>query len=444
MLRFVSRQKARETEYQMKITPANALCGSLVLPGDKSISHRAAMLASIANGSSRITNFLTAEDCLSTLGCMQQLGAKATRTGTTVEIAGVGKYGLTPSSTPLDCGNSGTTARLITGLLAGQRFETTLIGDQSLSKRPMDRVIRPLKPFGAEIQATDGKLPVTISGTPLKAANVTLDVASAQVKSCLLLAGLYAEGRTTVVEPVQTRDHTERMLEWLGADISIEVRHNARHITVDGNSELTARDISVPADISSAAFLLVAAACLEGSQLVLPNVGLNPTRKGVLDILKRCGVQVGIDNEREVSGEPVGDLIIEGGIGRQELSLLAGPIIPNIIDEIPILAVFGTQLPNGIEIRDAHELRVKETDRIRAVVEDLRRMEIKVDEFDDGFRVYPGQPKGASIETFGDHRIAMAFAVAGLFADGETTIEGHEACEISFPSFFDALKSVVT
>ncbi len=428
----------------MKITPANALRGSLVLPGDKSISHRAAMLASIANGASRITNFLTAEDCLSTLACMQKLGAKATRTGTTVEIVGVGKYGLTPPTAPLDCGNSGTTARLITGLLAGQPFETTLIGDESLSKRPMDRVIRALKPLGAEMQATDGKLPVTVFGTPLKAASVTLDVASAQVKSCILLAGLYADGRTTVVEPVQTRDHTERMLEWLGADISIEVRDDARHITVDGRSELTARDISVPADISSAAFLLVAAACLEGSHLVLPNVGLNPTRKGVLDILKRCGVRVGIDNEREVSGEPVADLVIEGGIGKQELSLLAGPIIPNIIDEIPILAVFGTRLPNGIEIRDAHELRVKETDRIRAVVEDLRRMNIKVDEFDDGFRVYPGRPKGASIETFGDHRIAMAFAVAGLFADGETTIEGHEACEISFPSFFDALKSVVT
>ncbi|HQZ82318.1 MAG TPA: 3-phosphoshikimate 1-carboxyvinyltransferase [Pyrinomonadaceae bacterium] len=427
----------------MKIHPANAIKGSLDLPGDKSISHRAAMLASIATGTSRITNFLTAEDCLSTLGCMRQLGVKTTRAGATVEIEGVGKHGLLASSEPLDCGNSGTTARLITGLLAGQRFETTLIGDASLSKRPMNRVTRPLKALGAEMQATDGKLPVTISGTPLNAANIPLEVASAQVKSCLLLAGLYAGGKTTVVEPVQTRDHTERMLEWLGADISIEIRDNARHITVDGGSELTARDISVPADISSAAFMLVAAACLEGSRLVLPNVGLNPTRKGVLDVLRRCGVRVQVENEREASGEPVGDLVIDGGIGNQELSLLAGPLIPNIIDEIPIIAVFGTQLPNGIEIRDAHELRVKETDRIKAIVEDLRRMDVKVDEFDDGFRVYPGRPKGASIESFGDHRIAMAFAVAGLFADGETTIEGHEACEISFPSFFDALDSVV-
>ena len=428
----------------MKINPANALRGRLVLPGDKSISHRAAMLASIATGTSRITNFLTAEDCLSTLACMQQLGVQATRAGTDVEIKGVGKYGLRASGEPLDCGNSGTTARLISGLLAGQRFDTTLIGDDSLSKRPMNRVIRPLKALGAELQAVNGKLPVTISGTPLNAAKVSLEVASAQVKSCLLLAGLYAEDKTTVIEPVQTRDHTERMLEWLGAGISIEIRDNARHITVDGSSELTARDISVPADISSAAFLLVAAACLESSHLVLPSVGLNPTRKGVLDVLRRCGVRVQIEDEREVSGEPVGDLVIEGGIGEQELSLLAGPLIPNIIDEIPILAVFGTQLPNGIEIRDAHELRVKETDRIKAVVEDLRRMSIKVDEFDDGFRVYPARPKGASIESFGDHRIAMAFAVAGLFAAGETTIEGHEASEISFPSFFDALDSVVS
>ena len=428
----------------MKINPANALRGRLLLPGDKSISHRAAMLASIAKGTSRITNFLAAEDCLSTLACMQQLGVQATRAGTDVEIKGVGKYGLRASGEPLDCGNSGTTARLISGLLAGQRFDTTLIGDDSLSKRPMNRVIRPLKALGAELQAVNGKLPVTISGTPLNAAKVSLEVASAQVKSCLLLAGLYADGKTTVIEPVQTRDHTERMLEWLGAGISIEIRDNARHITVDGSSELTARDISVPADISSAAFLLVAAACLEGSNLVLPSVGLNPTRKGVLDVLRRCGVRVQIEDERVVSCEPVGDLVIEGGIGRQELSLLAGPLIPNIIDEIPILAVFGTQLPNGIEIRDAHELRVKETDRIKAIVEDLRRMSIKVDEFDDGFRVYPGRPRGASIESFADHRIAMAFAVAGLFADGPTTIEGHEASEISFPSFFDALDSVVS
>lgn len=434
----------RDTENKMKISPANALRGSLVLPGDKSISHRAAMLASIANGTSRVENFLTAEDCLSTLACMQQLGVEARRNGTTVEIAGAGKHGLRASSKPLDCGNSGTTARLITGLLAGQNFQTTLIGDDSLSKRPMNRVTRPLKALGAEIDTTDGKLPVNVAGRALNAAEVRLEVASAQVKSCILLAGLYADGKTTVIEPVETRDHTERMLKWLGADVSVEIRENARFISVDGASELTARDIQVPADISSAAFLLVAAACLKGSELVLPNVGLNPTRKGVLSVLERCGVKVQVKNEREASGEPIGDLVIEGGIGKQELSLLAGPLIPNIIDEIPILAGFGTQLPYGIEIRNASELRVKETDRIAAVVGNLRRMKIDVDEFDDGFRVHPGRPKGAEIESFGDHRIAMAFAVAGLFADGETTINGHEACEISFPSFFDALGSVVT
>lgn len=428
----------------MKISPANALRGSLVLPGDKSISHRAAMLASIANGTSQVENFLTAEDCLSTLACMQQLGVEARRNGTTVEIVGAGKHGLRASSEPLDCGNSGTTARLITGLLAGQNFQTTLIGDESLSKRPMNRVTRPLKALGAEIDTTDGKLPVNVAGRALNAAEVRLEVASAQVKSCILLAGLYADGKTTVIEPVETRDHTERMLKWLGADVSVEIRENARNISVDGASELTARDIQVPADISSAAFLLVAAACLKGSELVLPNVGLNPTRKGVLSVLERCGVKVQVKNEREASGEPIGDLVIEGGIGKQELPLLAGPLIPNIIDEIPILAVFGTQLPYGIEIRNASELRVKETDRIAAVVGNLRRMKIDVDEFDDGFRVHPGRPKGAEIESFGDHRIAMAFAVAGLFADGDTTINGHEACEISFPSFFDALGSVVT
>lgn len=435
---------ARDTENQMKLSPANALRGSLALPGDKSISHRAAMLASIADGTSRVENFLTAEDCLSTLACMQQLAVRATRVGTTVEIIGAGKHGLRAARGPLDCGNSGTTARLITGLLAGQTFQTTLIGDESLSKRPMSRVTRPLKALGAEIDTSDGRLPVKISGHSLKAAEVRLEVASAQVKSCILLAGLYADGKTAVIEPVETRDHTERMLKWLGADLAVEIRDNARHISVDGASKLTARDIQVPADISSAAFLLVAAACLKGSELILPNVGLNPTRKGVLSVLERCGVRVQVKNEREASGEPVGDLVIEGGIGEQELSLLAGPLIPNIIDEIPILAVFGTQLPNGIEIRNASELRVKETDRIAAVVGNLRRMKIAVDEFDDGFRVHPGRPNGAEIESFGDHRIAMAFAVAGLFADGETTINGHEACEISFPSFFDALGSVVT
>ncbi|KXK02121.1 MAG: 3-phosphoshikimate 1-carboxyvinyltransferase [Acidobacteria bacterium OLB17] len=366
------------------------------------------------------------------------------REGTTVEIEGVGKHGLRAPLTPLDCGNSGTTARLITGLLAGQNFETTLIGDDSLSKRPMRRVTEPLKALGASISTTDGKLPVKITGSQLAGKELRLEVASAQVKSCLLLAGLYAEGRTTVIEPVETRDHTERMFRWLGADITIEPAKDSRRITVDGASSLTARDISVPADISSAAFLLVAAACLKRSYLELPNVGLNPTRIGILDVLERCGAPVRIDAQREDSGEPVGDLICEGGIGGHGLSLINGPIIPNVIDEIPILAVLGTQLPNGLEIRDAGELRVKETDRIAAVVEGLWRMKIDVDEFDDGFRVHPGQPQGAVIESFGDHRIAMAFAVAGLFAEGETTIRGHEACEISFPGFFDALDSVVT
>ena len=419
--------------------------GTIRLPGDKSISHRAALLSAIADGTSRITNFAESEDCTSTLTCLAGLGVEIKRDGSTLDITGGGKRGLSAPPVPLDCGNSGTTMRLLSGIVAGQPFETTLTGDESLSRRPMRRIIGPLSQMGAEIRSADGMAPLAIRGKcPLNPIIFALPVASAQLKSCVLLAGLYAEGDTTVREPVPTRDHTERMLRAFGVDIRVNDSPNGRAITVAGDSELTATDVTIPSDVSSAAFFLVAAACLAGSSVELPDVGLNPTRTGVIDVLRRFGARIDIEEEAESGGEPIGKLIVKdhSTLGSRDSNLIGGPIVANLIDEVPILAVFGTQVEGGIEIRDAGELRVKESDRIAAVAENLRRMGAEVEEFDDGLRVGRSRLKGASIESFGDHRIAMAFAVAGLFAEGETEIRGHECAAVSFPSFFDVLSSV--
>ncbi len=428
----------------MIIQPARNLTGTINLPGDKSISHRAAMLASIAEGTSRISNFAESEDCASTLACMAGLGVEIDRNGSDVNVSGRGKYGLTVADSPLDCGNSGTTMRLLSGMLAGQPFETTLIGDESLSRRPMKRIIAPLSEMGAIIDDVDGHAPLTIVGKrPLTRIEFRLPVASAQLKSSVLLAGLFAEGETTVIEPVATRDHTERMLRGFGVDVRVSEAEGGRRISVSGDDRLLAQDITVPGDISSAAFFLVAAACIEGSELEIPNAGLNPTRTGVLDILRRFGASIEIEDERESGGEPIGTLVVrhQGRLGAVE-NRVEGEIVANIIDEVPILAVFGTQIEGGIEIRDAGELRVKESDRIAAVAENLRRMGAEVEEFEDGLRVGRSSLKGAVIDSFGDHRIAMAFAVAGLFADGETEIRGAECAAVSFPAFFDVLSSV--
>lgn len=431
----------------MKLTPAKLLSGTVRLPGDKSISHRAAMFAALADGETKIENFASSADCASTIACLKGLGVEIDRDDQFVTVKGMGKTGLSVPLEPLDCGNSGTTMRLLTGILAGQDFDSMLIGDESLQSRPMNRVIVPLSKMGAEIGSNDGRAPLKIYGVqPLRAFDHELQVASAQIKSCLLLAALNADGVTTVLEPTPTRDHTERMLRWLGAELNEETSSAGTKISISGNQRLTAKDISVPSDVSSAAFFMVAGACLTDSDLELVNVGLNPSRTAIIDVLQKLGAFVEISNEREVCNEPVGDLRIRGGAPSADApdnNLLSGRVIANLIDEIPILAVFGTQIGGGLEVRDAAELRVKESDRIAAVVENLNRMGAKIEEFPDGFRVERSKLKGAVIDSYGDHRIAMAFAIAALFADGETEIVGSESAAVSFPEFFETLQQVV-
>ncbi|MBS1797537.1 MAG: 3-phosphoshikimate 1-carboxyvinyltransferase [Acidobacteria bacterium] len=430
----------------MKIQPAKNLQGTINLPGDKSISHRAAMFASLARGTTRIENFATSADCASTLSCFEQLGVEVAREGDTVVVTGRGKNGFRESAAPLDCGNSGTTMRLLAGILAGQPFDSVLTGDESLSKRPMKRVIEPLTRMDARLEADDNHAPLRIFGkNPLRAISFEPAVASAQVKSCVLLAGLNAAGRTSVLEKTPTRDHTERMLRWFGVGVAEEETENGRLITVSGDAGLAARDLIVPSDVSSAAFFLVAAAGLKDSALTLPNVGLNPTRNAVVEVLRDFGAEIEIFNEREIANEPVADLRVSGRGAlrpRAGANVLRGKIIANLIDEIPILAVFGTQLAGGLEIREAAELRVKESDRIRAVVENLRRMGAAVEEFEDGLRVEKSALRGATVDSCGDHRIAMAFAVAALFAAGPTEIKDAACAAVSFPAFFETLATV--
>jgi 3-phosphoshikimate 1-carboxyvinyltransferase len=430
----------------MKIYPGLSLRGEIDLPGDKSISHRAAMLLAIAEGEARIHNFSASADCASTLSCLRLLGVKMESENSAVAVRGAGKHGLQKPPGDLDCGNSGTTMRLLSGILAGQNFESVLTGDESLQKRPMQRIIEPLKMMGARVEANDGRAPLGISGRrPLDAISYKPPVASAQLKSCVLLAGLFADGKTSIVEQTPTRDHTERMFRFLGIDVESVTSAEGEVLSVRGGTELIARDINVPGDISAAAFFIVAAACLEGSEAVLKNVGLNPSRTAVLDALRNFGAEIEILNKREVCNEPVGDLVVRKTAAAPAASsnILSGPAIANLIDEIPVLAIFGSQIEGGLEIRDARELRVKESDRILAVVENLRRMGAFVEEFPDGFKVERSYLKGATIDSFGDHRIAMAFAIAGLFADGETIVEGAECAAVSFPRFFEVLDRAV-
>ncbi len=430
----------------MKIQSLQKLQGEINLPGDKSISHRAALFSAMANGETRIENFATSADCASTLSCLQQLGVEIRREDAKVFVKGVGKTGFKGAKSALDCGNSGTTMRLLAGILAGQNFDSVLTGDESLSKRPMKRVIEPLSQMDASIEATENHAPLNIFGkNPLKAISFEAKVASAQVKSCVLLAGLNSDGKTSVLEKTPTRDHTERMLRWFGVDAQETDTENGKLITVSGDAQLTAKDLLVPSDVSSAAFFLVAAACLKGSEIILPNVGLNPTRNAVVEVLKDFGAEIEVFNLKEIGNEPIGDLLVRGNgnlQSRLSSNVLRGKIIANLIDEIPILAVFGTQIEGGLEIREASELRVKESDRIRSVVENLRKMNARVEEFEDGFKVEKSELKGASVESFGDHRIAMAFAVAALFATGETQIADAECAAVSFPTFFEILQSV--
>jgi 3-phosphoshikimate 1-carboxyvinyltransferase len=414
------------------------------MPADKSISHRLALLGALAKGTTEIANYSTGADCQSTLNCLSQLGVAVKadspeQHGLRVRIEGCGLGGLKLPDGELDAGNSGTTMRLLAGILAGEPIRSVLTGDESLRRRPMQRIIEPLARMGARIESqADGLPPLAIEGGALQSIEYKLPVASAQVKSAVLLAGLHAEGTTVVEEPVRTRDHTEIALEEFGATIE---RQHAR-VTLQGRPQLQGRSVAVPGDISAAAFFLVAAALLPESNLMIPTVGLNPTRTALLDFLAEQGAAIKILDVEEQGGELHGRLHVRGGGGFPG-GEIRGALTARLIDELPVLAVFGTKAEKGLQIRDAAELRVKESDRIRALVENLRRMGAEVEEFEDGFAVVGKQQlKGAVVESYGDHRIAMAMAVAALVAEGETTVRNAECVDISFPGFFGLLETV--
>lgn len=418
------------------IHPARRLHGSLSLPGDKSISHRYAMLASVAGGHSTIRNYSTGADCHATLRCLRALGIEVEVDGKEVRIRGRGLHGYRPPQGELDAGNSGSTIRMLSGLLAGQPFESRLGGDESLSRRPMQRILDPLRRMGASVEARDGQFPpLVIRGGALRPIEYETPVASAQVKSCVLLAGLMAEGVTTVREPMRTRDHTEVALREFGA----EVEFGAGWASVRGPARLEPRELVVPGDLSSAAFFLAGASMLEGSDLILENIGLNPTRAALIDFLASAGAQIQVLDIGMRHGEPVGVLRVRG-------SRLAGGVIEKglaaaLIDEIPVLAVLGAVSEEGLTVRDAAELRVKETDRIETIAVNLRRLGVQVETAPDGLRVEGRQRfRPGVVSSFGDHRIAMAFAVAALAADGPVSIEGAEAASVSFPEFWSQLR----
>ncbi|HUQ32385.1 MAG TPA: 3-phosphoshikimate 1-carboxyvinyltransferase [Pyrinomonadaceae bacterium] len=445
----------------MRIIPARRMRGSLRLPGDKSISHRAAILSALARGQARINNFSTSRDCARTLACLNQLGVEMKREGTTVTIEGVGLGGLRAAADSLDCGNSGSTIRMLAGVLSGQDFVSALTGDASLRSRPMKRIIEPLELMGARILSEDGRAPLKITGCPvLKGIHYEMPVASAQLKSAILLAGLNAEGHTRVIEEQgATRDHTERMLRSFGVPISsmtMEDRGITKEaLTIEDCAQFEAQDGTIPGDISSAAFFIAAAALLPGSKLNIYGVGLNPTRTRLLSVLRSLGVDVKAEQAHrggrmpEDFNEPYGKISVMGGAGLAPLqpgrsNVLSGALVSQVIDELPVLAVLGSQVMGGISIREAKELRVKESDRISATVSNLRAMGAEVEEHEDGLTINEHtRLRGAKINAYGDHRIAMAFAIAALIAEGESEIAGAECVGVSFPEFFELLESVV-
>lgn len=428
------------------IRRATHLSGAVEPPGDKSISHRYAMLAALAEGTSELRHYAAAADCLSTLACMKALGAEVKTDQDAVRVTGHGLHGLKNSWRALDAGNSGTTMRLLAGILSGQEFTSTLTGDASLQKRPMQRVIAPLREMGAHIRAReDNFAPLEIHGGPLQAIDFPMPMASAQVKSAVLLAGLFAEGVTSVTEPARTRDHTELALEEFGAPIE---RHGKTIrleglASANGGAKLQGRALDIPGDLSSAVFFIAAASLFPESNLLIHNVGLNPTRTGILDVFASMGASLKMLSVRSAHGEIVGDLAVKGAW--LQGGVIAGAQIPLVIDELPMLAALGPFTEKGIEIGDAAELRVKESDRIAALAENLRRMGAKVEERPDGLCVEgrnAGPLHGAEIDPRGDHRIAMAFAVAALAAEGATVIRDADCAGVSYPTFFDDLRRV--
>ena len=420
------------------IRPATNFEGAISLPGDKSISHRYAMLGAIAEGTTKLENFSTGADCQSTLACLLSLGVQCEKNGAAVTIHGRGPK-LQPPASMLDCGNSGSTIRMLSGILAGQSFISELAGDESLSKRPMARIITPLEMMGARIESrAGGRPPLRISGRRLKSVDYKLPVASAQVKTSLLFAGLYAEGTTRIEEPIQTRDHGDLALQAFGAQLD----RRMREVSIPGAQKLQGVEARIPGDISSAAFFLCAAGLFPESQLTITNLLLNPTRARLLDVLIGLGLRITMSDLQEQHGELIGTLNVQGGTLKG--ARIAGGDAAALIDEIPVLAAIAPYTQEGIEIRDARELRVKESDRIASVATNLRLMGAEVEEFEDGLRI-PGRQElhGASLDSFGDHRIAMAFAIAALRSQGETEIRNADAAIISFPQFFDVLEGLV-
>ena len=423
----------------VKLSASGPLRGEVITPPDKSISHRAVMFSSLSRGTSVIRNPLIAEDTLSTMRAFSALGVDIRQEEGQVTIAGGGRESLRAPLAEIDCGNSGTTMRLMSGVLSGCSFNSVLAGDESLSRRPMKRVMTPLRLMGASIEAAreDSYPPLAITGRELSPIRYEMPVASAQVKSAVLLAGLSAEGETVVVEKTRSRDHTERMLPAYGVEVSVR----GLEIGVRGGAEMRAADMEVPGDFSSAAFFIVAALTVKGSELLIRNTGLNPTRTGLLDVLRRMGADIRVENQRVVSGEPVGDLVCRhsplSGVDVEPL------LVPSLIDEFPILCVAASMAEGVTTIRGAGELRVKESDRIAGVAVPLRRMGVEIEEYEDGMSIKGrGSLKGATVSSLGDHRLAMSFAVASLAASGVTAIKHAEAVNVSFPGFFDKLKGL--
>ena len=430
---------ASSTVSTRRVLPARNVLGSLRLPGDKSISHRYAMLSALADGVTRLQNFSTGADPHSTLACMEQLGARVSHFAEgIIEVTGCAGHFQQPAA-PLDCGNSGSTMRMLAGLLAAQPIACTLIGDASLTRRPMERIRKPLSAMGAQIDLTDGHAPLTIRGGALQGTDFTTPIASAQVKSCLLFAGLQAAGVTTVHEPVRTRDHGELALRAFGAALT----RTRDSVSIPGGQSLRAIESTVPGDLSSAAFFLCAAAIFPGSNLVLDGVGMNPTRATLLDVLRSLGLRISVMQLSEQHGELVGSIQVSGPAEGLSGATISGALSAQLIDELPVLAAIAPYTRDGIQIRDARELRVKESDRIALVAQNLRAMGASVTEHEDGLDVPGGQAlHGAEIDSGGDHRIAMAFSVAALRASGETLVHGAESAAISFPEFFDLLERV--
>ncbi|MBQ9885961.1 MAG: 3-phosphoshikimate 1-carboxyvinyltransferase [Lachnospiraceae bacterium] len=421
----------------MKISKAGSLKGEINIPGDKSISHRSIMFGALAKGTTEVHHFLQSADCLSTISCFEKMGVSVENKGETVLVHGMGLHGLKAPAEILDCGNSGTTTRLISGILSAQDFDVTLTGDASIQRRPMRRIIEPLSMMGADIKSIKGNdcAPLFIHGQKLHGIHYISRVASAQVKSSVLLAGLYADGETSVTEPYVSRNHSELMLNYFGANVTT----HGTTATITPASELYARKVTVPGDISSSAYFIAAGLIIPGSEILIKNVGINPTRDGIIKVCESMGADITLLNETNASGEPVADILVKSSnlCG----TTIEGALIPTLIDELPVIAVMACFANGTTIIKDAAELKVKESNRIAVMVKNLSLMGADITETDDGMIINGGKPlHGAVIDSFLDHRIAMSFAVCGMASDGETEILGSECVNISYPEFYEDME----